>query len=872
MSIEYISHTVISGSTSSTLSLCKAPTVDTRVETKGTVLQYLLNTLRRIVTEHPFCALASPLRELIPIPTQASEFEADEIGTLLRAALIDPKQAAFEAVAFYNGNGHTTIAELLPSARRGDSTYQLRFIKVKTTLEPSTVDKRFINENTITGYFFLELPQHPVDSNEVGVRRLTFEATPASARTEVPPTMRSAVQQTRLAAYNRPKSHRDNDGFTYMGDLNFLQDAGSFTRLFGASPTIYQQVNKEFIALAPHDSFTLETRHLVWSIFESLLWSDYVGTEISKGISTNEIFQSLQAIKSRIYCPKEKRNIFFTPDDIYLQYIEWIPLLPRGSTAEWGFVLHLLYIQSLSPDIREALNDENGPFHYTMPKISSFNTVTSQTTALRVVRSLASSAYKEGQKLDARLNRFHTNKQQSRPQANVHTTYPSSSPATTLVSPAELVMAREMAKTAEPVYPTDPVTGYTSRWPVGFRNCFLCGEPPHKDRNDCPIRHTDGSSDKFHREYFAHFPDKRKKPPSASERYQPGSTNDRPPKTAKLLVTVGAITLITNCSSSTRDMPIALDNMLPTVFFDLSGPTDPSSKPLVSLGCLADTCAALSSGNRHFHDHVRFTYPECVYAFEAFDDANPFNVIALAGAITTPSDYRSDTHGILNAVITYRTAYTLPNGEPMLLKFALGDDVAVNSIMGLPTMRGLLMLVDIPNENIFSRSLHRSFPLEFITPRCGVPKPAPSIASLGRQVAPQPSLVTAASNVVHRADIDNRPAWQTRAAVAPALPPLPSAPPLVEPVIVGSPPAPSPTATASPTDDLPSSTAAPATSAYPTPPDHSATTSPAPDHQNSSAPFASASFPYQTAALPAISHSASMHLLSNAPLNNMDFR
>ena len=99
---------------------------------------------------------------------------------------------------------------------------------------------------------------------------------------------------------------------------------------------------------------------------------------------------------------------------------------------------------------------------------------------------------------------------------------------------------------------------------------------------------------------------------------------------------------------------------------------------------LYDTGAAINTGCLHYHLYIMQECPHIVHSFEEFNGANPFEPIKLCGAITDPLAYDVAKHGILSEVVRYRTPYVLNTGEPFILAFALGSDMSVNSIFGLP--------------------------------------------------------------------------------------------------------------------------------------------------------------------------------------------
>ena len=87
---------------------------------------------------------------------------------------------------------------------------------------------------------------------------------------------------------------------------------------------------------------------------------------------------------------------------------------------------------------------------------------------------------------------------------------------------------------------------------------------------------------------------------------------------------------------------------------------------------------------------------EFVASFERFDDSNPFEPIKLGSAILHPNDYSNESiHGQLTATIRYKTPYVNKNtGNPIRIFFSLGNNMTVNTILGMPVIKDLRM---IPN-------------------------------------------------------------------------------------------------------------------------------------------------------------------------------
>jgi hypothetical protein len=772
----YRSITLGTGPKAVTVTVRDAPPLNARSEDKGVALTFLFNTLDPYSATIAFSEMAGCMRNLLPTTTHTAELEADSLGSTLRYALLNPDVATMVGVEFYNNLGFPVTALLDPQDRKGGKK-SLNFVKVTSTVTPHDFDHRFNNDLRATATFYLALPQHQIEPDIARDLEVAFEATnpgtnqeppntpPTNPTRSVPATMKSIVSAT---------SPNGSDlTFTFTGGLDFLESQAKFTATFSPHPVVYERDsnNKTFSITQPFYRFLAEVQVAVWTLYKELVWNDYVGTNLSDGVSAAAIFNTLHSIQSSTWNNNIKKMTYLTPEEIYTAYLEFIPMLPPDKTDDWGFHLHLTYMQSLTSDIQDMLADPHGPFHYKFPPLKSLHNKSTQMNALRDVRQLAMSAHNENNRIDARLRRI---KHQNSPaQQHAYTATGShqapatavqgshqapatmanaAGPSTDIVaylSPAETTMTR-YAPTGD--NPVDPVTGFKSRFAKGFQGCFYCCSENHR-YTQCPKRSDPDSSKTFHQDFHAHFPHLRKRP---------AETTEPTTKVARLLVTTGVAFL--TAGSPTRAMPIAMDNRLPTAFFALTGGS-------VELGCLIDSCAGLSSGNRAFHDHVRASYPQCVTSFEEFNDANPFLPIKLGGAITNPEQYDPNSHhGLLTAVITYRAKSTDPaTSTGFLLSFALGPDVSVNSLLGLPTLKSLRACIDIGANTLVCRHINETLPLLYLAPRCGAPI-ATSDRNHIQQAANAENRRVRFQNDTERTDPESNP--NATVATALSLPPI----------------------------------------------------------------------------------------------------
>jgi hypothetical protein len=164
-------------------------------------------------------------------------------------------------------------------------------------------------------------------------------------------------------------------------------------------------------------------------------------------------------------------------------------------------------------------------------------------------------------------------------------------------------------------------------------------------------------------------------------------------------------------------MTIAINSVLPHIAFDLgfNASMDPA------LCGLMDACGALNTGYLLFHLWLMSERRDLVAEFISFDDANPFEPIKLGGAICDPADFNSSTHGNLTAVIRCHTPRIDNSGSPVTLSFALGADVTVNAIFGLPMLCDLYSVISLRTNSLHSRALSIDFPVTRASAIFGLP-------------------------------------------------------------------------------------------------------------------------------------------------------
>ena len=636
------------------VSLCDGPANDAAVAVKGNAFQYMLSTLQSHVILFSLSDIVAPLQSLLPIPIHAAEIEATSFGIQFRSALLTPGgPTTMQGIAFYNDKGEIVPAKMSVANRKGGDE-AMKYIHVKSTVNVHSMDIRFEPTDEVSVDFYLALPQNTptmAAPNELfpngTPRRAVATAVTAGAVTiPIPRSMTKAV------------ANKTNNT-TYTGTMDFLEDYDTFRSVFTNNPTIYKKDKTDFMPLSQVTLFQTEARPYIWKLFSDIVWLDYVGTERKIGITPAVTARSLRAIKCNNWNPLLRKTTFLTPDEVMKHYLELIPLLTPHDPSTWGFHLFTLYYDAMTQEVRDMLEDTRGGYFFASPNLATVVTINDQMKHLRALRELASLAHSFICAQDMRFRKITKSFPNSGQQAAAHsaTAFVSTGAApnvtangatpTAFVSPAESTMARyQPASSAE--YPVDPGTGFVSKYVRGFQGCFGCGLEDHRFPT-CPQRTDRDVRAAFHKNYLAHFPNRRKRNDDGSE-----PTQQQAAQVPRIYVST-SVSFVTSShvNDDSRPMPIQVNNNLPIADFWLA---TSKMEPCVDLGCLIDTCAGLNSGNLSFHTHIQDTYPQCVVAFEQFDDANPFRPVKLGGAVTSPHD-KSD-HGRLTAVITYRTDIT----------------------------------------------------------------------------------------------------------------------------------------------------------------------------------------------------------------------
>ena len=136
---------------------------------------------------------------------------------------------------------------------------------------------------------------------------------------------------------------------------------------------------------------------------------------------------------------------------------------------------------------------------------------------------------------------------------------------------------------------------------------------------------------------------------------------------------------------------------------------------------LVDTGAAMNTGNLAYHQWVMSQCPSMVAEYLECGDGTEYDVVQLLAALDLKGTHQPVHHGSMTAVIRYRTPYLINNTSPLILSFALGKDVALRSVLGIPCLLAMGAVVDLVKGQLGCSELNQEFMLQLDPPGKGLP-------------------------------------------------------------------------------------------------------------------------------------------------------
>jgi hypothetical protein len=345
--------------------------------------------------------LMSPLRQSGGFSTSVTEREGQDSANNVVAALLNPDVSTIRATAFLTPELHEVLADEEVPDRFSSGRKQLRYVRAISTLDPGFIDSR-ITCGPITATFVLGLPQNAraLDPavQELGTLMNAFTSIHKSIQSVVTPTSR------RRNAPLIDDSTMPN--FTFTGNINFFEskDALENNVAIPENLELYSTTSiKEGLSLTPSICFLKAHRRCSFAVCSYIIWHDTVGFDISTNTIVFGIQEAMMGVKM-IHFVGNKKHVR-SPSECYQIFLKIMVLLPSSPNlvAEWGFKIHQLYLQALSPEVRSGLNAPGSPTSYVLPRDEDVATFPQQTRELRKLRNIAQAEYDKSERLKVQM-------------------------------------------------------------------------------------------------------------------------------------------------------------------------------------------------------------------------------------------------------------------------------------------------------------------------------------------------------------------------------------------------------------------------------------------------------------------------------------
>jgi hypothetical protein len=180
-------------------------------------------------------------------------------------------------------------------------------------------------------------------------------------------------------------------------------------------------------------------------------------------------------------------------------------------------------------------------------------------------------------------------------------------------------------------------------------------------------------------------------------------TSKSPSKSAKKDSSKGdsqCFTIMVDCYASNNIdkplLPINIDPQLPHIKIGVGSLSDVIS---LALSVVYDTAAVVNVGNSDFHLAFAKQFPHTVKSLTWAEDK--FTQLTLSGVVSKDTDDKTAAalSTSLPVVIEYHMPYrSKAGGSETSIKFALGKNVGVNSILSNSTIRAAKMSMDVVDE------------------------------------------------------------------------------------------------------------------------------------------------------------------------------
>jgi hypothetical protein len=162
-------------------------------------------------------------------------------------------------------------------------------------------------------------------------------------------------------------------------------------------------------------------------------------------------------------------------------------------------------------------------------------------------------------------------------------------------------------------------------------------------------------------------------------------------------------------------LPVPIQLAFPHIILKLGSQLCDANNPAIC--AVVDTAAALTTGNLHFFAAIAKAYPHTVHAIYTPKD---YSSITLSGIIKDIKGQSITTN--LTVAFSFHLPYITREGAPITFLVAVGPNITVNTILGLPFIWQTKMIIDTADQVAELCSLDAPpFPIDFRCAQCSVP-------------------------------------------------------------------------------------------------------------------------------------------------------
>ena len=166
-----------------------------------------------------------------------------------------------------------------------------------------------------------------------------------------------------------------------------------------------------------------------------------------------------------------------------------------------------------------------------------------------------------------------------------------------------------------------------------------------------------------------------------------------------------------------KPMPIAINNSLHSIKMLIGMLSDDENK----MSMLVDTGVAMNIGNNTYHQWVMYQCPSMVAKYIECGLNTVYDAVHILAALDLKGTIQPVDHSSITVVIT---PYLIHNTDSFIISFALGTNVTLRSIHGIPCLLAMGTVVDLVNDRLDCKKLNSVFSLQLDQPGKDLPDKA----------------------------------------------------------------------------------------------------------------------------------------------------